>query len=132
MRLKMERKPVAHSRDIEEQHQESHHHHHHHQSRLSMPSLDTNNDCLGGGFTSLHYDLQDGSRTDGLDLYTIREDCYTNDDGQASDRTQNQRKMSNEFNQSFQQYGAQASNIGFHQNPYADYQSYQSLPSTSR
>ena len=94
--------------------------------------MDSSSDCLGVGFTSLHYDSQDsGSRGpgDALDLYTMRDECYPSDDclGEVGQRT-----LHTDF-QGFQHYSVgQGSSLGFQQNPYAEYQGYQSLPSTSR
>ncbi|XP_014204229.1 uncharacterized protein LOC106636361 [Copidosoma floridanum] len=134
MRLELEKKP--HHRDEEhQQHQQESQHHQNSQQqngRLGAPMPDPSADCLGSGFTGLHYDSQDGTtRPESLDLYTIRDDCYPSDDclGESS---QQQRKLHNEFAQSFQHYGPQNSGLTFQQNPYADYQGYQSLPSTSR
>ena len=113
------------------------HQHQSHQNRLAVPLSsvvgESQNDCLSGGFTSLHYDTQDGNRTESLDLYTIRDECYPGDDvlGDAG-QNQHKRHLHSEFSQSFQHYANQGPNIAFQQNPYADYQNYQSMPSTSR
>ena len=100
--------------------------------------------CInGGGFTTLHYENHDnigpschqdvtGVREDSLDLYAIRDVCYPSED--AVDCSHNsQRKLHPEFHQTFQTFpGHPNSTVAFHQNAYADYQSYQNLPSTSR
>lgn len=146
MRLELEKKP--HHRD-EEQHQQQQqqqqhyfHQQHQHQNQnyqnnqqqtlnnhMGMSMVDSNADCLGSGFTALHYDSQDGtSRPESLDLYT---DCYPSDD--CFGDNQQQRKLHNEFNQNYQHYGAQNSGLGYQQqNLYTDYQGYPNLPSTSR
>ncbi|XP_058792965.1 uncharacterized protein LOC131665232 isoform X2 [Phymastichus coffea] len=137
MRLELEKKP---HRDEEQQHQ--HHqqqhqdtHHSHHQNRLAVPmssNVELQNDCLAGGFTGLHYDSHDGTRTDSLDLYTMRDECYSTDDCLVDNGQNQQRKLHSEFAQSFQHYGGQGPSMGFQQNPYVDYETYQNLPSTSR
>lgn len=96
--------------------------------------------CMnGGGFTTLHYESHEsvvsscqgvtGVREDSLDLYAIRDDCYPSED--AVDSSQNsQRKIHPEFHQTFQTFPGHPNS--FQQNTYADYQTYQNLPSTSR
>ncbi|KAJ8670542.1 hypothetical protein QAD02_001801 [Eretmocerus hayati] len=73
-----------------------------------------------------------------LDLYSLRDDCYPNEDCLGDGHSPASRKMPHNFGQNFQQYEGQGPNnsntgsSGSFQNPYADYQSYQNLPSTSR
>ncbi|KAL7298736.1 hypothetical protein TKK_0008487 [Trichogramma kaykai] len=105
--------------------------------------MDSSSDCLGAGFTSLHYDSSDSvsSRPDGLDLYAMRDDCYPTGaggtgggDADGLGDTGQRSKLQSDFSQGFQHYGVtgQGSSLGFQSNIYTDYHSYQNLPSMSR
>ena len=155
MRLELEKKEQDDPRHNNyNNHNHNNHNHqqtHHNQqnNRLGLTNMTTSLDasssssdmCLNNSFTSLHYDNQDSSgivsRDDSLDLYGMRDDCYTADDN--LDSMQNcQNKFNGEYNQVYQHFtSSQTQNLAFQQNPcdyqiLTDYQIYQNTPSTSR
>lgn len=73
-----------------------------------------------------------GTREDSLDLYAMRDDCYANDESIENSSGMQRKNVQSEFGQtsSFPSFAAAVS-VGFQQNNYADYASYQTLPSTS-
>ncbi|XP_051176429.1 uncharacterized protein LOC127291380 [Leptopilina boulardi] len=144
-----------HNHHHHQQQQQHHHQHHLHQDQgtglrdVSLGSVIDNSaeTCMnGGGFTTLHYESHEsvvsscqggggvgsvtGVREDSLDLYAIRDDCYSSEDAVDSSQNSQQRKLHPEFHQTFQTFPGHPNS--FQQNTYADYQTYQNLPSTSR
>lgn len=98
--------------------------------------------CMAsGGFTTLHYDSHDTlstscqpvhtAREDSLDLYAIRDDCYTNEEADnPHNQSRKPQSLHPEFNQAFQTFPSQQPT--FVSSNYQDYQTYESIPSTSR